>query len=117
MQVVPFPKYAIRAIESLCRSYLWSGEIGKRRSLVAWKSVCRPLLTGGLGFKELLSWNRTLLFRFVYDLLVGRRSLWTLWARRNLIRSSDIWAATATASSSCVWKATPYQDIAPCPGK
>lgn len=104
MHVLLFPKSVIRKIESLCRSYLWSGVTGKKRSLVAWKITCRALDCGGLGFNELLSWNKTLILKLAYDLDSDRTSILRLWANRNLLKGVSICGCSRVSGSSTLWK-------------
>lgn len=63
------PKGVIAKIQQVCRSFLWSGvSQGAKWNPVAWDMVSRPVEKGGLGFKEVLSWNKASLAGFLYDL-------------------------------------------------
>lgn len=49
-QVFYFPKKVLKAVECICRKFLWTGEVGdSRRGLVAWDGLCRPVSEGGAG--------------------------------------------------------------------
>lgn len=64
-----FPCGLINEIEKLCRKFLWTGELAEKSgSMVAWSVVYQPKARGGLGIKELLSWNKALMFNWVCDL-------------------------------------------------
>ncbi|KAL6182579.1 hypothetical protein ACLB2K_043998 [Fragaria x ananassa] len=63
-QVYEWPVSVVRKIEVWCRKFLWSGSIDKRGiPLVAWKSCCSPIAEGGLGLKQLVLLNRSLLLK------------------------------------------------------
>ena len=49
-QLFIFPTKIIKLIESLCRSYLWSGvRYVTKNALISWEKVCRPKSDGGMG--------------------------------------------------------------------
>ena len=56
------PTSMANKIERLQRDFLWGcdGEV-KRYHLVAWESICRPIESGGLGVRRLITFNRALL--------------------------------------------------------
>lgn len=59
--VVALPVSILKTIESLCRNFLWKGCDGSNEkrgmTLVAWQKVCVPRNEGGLGVKQLRTWN------------------------------------------------------------
>ncbi|GJV24580.1 putative reverse transcriptase domain-containing protein [Tanacetum coccineum] len=55
------PKIVIKDIESCFKKFLWnSGDSCKGKAKIAWLDVCKPKDQGGLGFKSLELWNKTL---------------------------------------------------------
>lgn len=55
MQVFPLPKKVLKHIESICRTFLWTGkEEVSRKAPVAWEKVCDPKSAGGLNVTALL---------------------------------------------------------------
>ncbi|KAL9684852.1 hypothetical protein QQ045_022294 [Rhodiola kirilowii] len=48
MRVLLFPKTVLRKISAICRNFLWSGSISRKRNLVAWKRVTKTKEEGGL---------------------------------------------------------------------
>ena len=58
-QLFIFPAKIIKLIESLCRSYLWLGDVHvTKKALIAWEQVCRPKSEGGMGLINMEIWNR-----------------------------------------------------------
>ncbi|XP_058740999.1 uncharacterized protein LOC131613336 [Vicia villosa] len=48
MQCLPIPKYVIKRIDSICRSFVWIGKVTvSKKSPIAWESVCKPKSLGG----------------------------------------------------------------------
>ncbi|GAV92766.1 LOW QUALITY PROTEIN: zf-RVT domain-containing protein, partial [Cephalotus follicularis] len=60
------PMSTIRECEKVLRDFLWGGP---RKAKVKWKEVCKPLHEGGLGIKDMKTWNKALLLR----------QLWHFW--------------------------------------
>ncbi|XP_028106173.1 uncharacterized protein LOC114305298 [Camellia sinensis] len=60
------PKKVIHDIESLLRSFLWSGtELKKHSAKIAWKNICKHKNEGGLGFKDMEVWNKAAIAKHV----------------------------------------------------
>ncbi|KAL9667049.1 hypothetical protein QQ045_001395 [Rhodiola kirilowii] len=53
MRVLLFPKFVLKKVAAICRSFLWSGSSSGKRNLVAWKKVTRSKDEGGLGIKNI----------------------------------------------------------------
>ena len=63
------PKKVIREIDSILRSFLWSGvDLKMHSAKIAWNNVCKPKGEGGLGFKEMVVWNRAAITKHVWFL-------------------------------------------------
>ncbi|XP_074277357.1 uncharacterized protein LOC141600994 [Silene latifolia] len=57
----------------------------------SWKSICLPWAEGGFGVKELLSWNRALLLRWVWMLDQDADSVWQRWHKYYVLQHESIW--------------------------
>ena len=56
-------------MEKLQRNFLWSGISGESKlhlTLVKWVKVCKPLQVGGLGIRQLTSFNFALLGKWLW---------------------------------------------------
>ena len=55
--VIQVPKWFVRAIDKIRRSFLWKGrkEINGGSCLVAWEKIMRPIDLGGLGIHNLVT--------------------------------------------------------------
>jgi len=64
-------------ISSLQRKFLWAwGKETKTISWVSWKNVCRPQEEGGLGIKEIRSFNTALLAKWKWRIMSDEGGKW-----------------------------------------
>ncbi|KAF3549742.1 hypothetical protein DY000_02004116 [Brassica cretica] len=99
------PKGCIKAIESLCSRFLWNGNItGRSKAKISWKSVCLPQSEGGLGLRDLTTWNQTLSLKLLWLLHCEDESLWASWTKRNRIKGESIWSIDEEKQRSWIWK-------------
>lgn len=62
MSTFKLPKTLIRNISSLMANFWWGSDIGLRKThWIAWDLLCLPKHLGGMGFKDLESFNQALL--------------------------------------------------------
>lgn len=68
LQITDLPPWAIKAIDKLCRAFLWRGckEARGRHCLVAWGIVCRPPDLGGVGVSDLTKLGWALRIRWLW---------------------------------------------------
>nr|XP_016452260.1 PREDICTED: uncharacterized protein LOC107776838 [Nicotiana tabacum] len=58
-QVFILPKKIIQFIETICRRFLWTGNVEPtRKALIAWDKLCVPKSVGGLNFINIEIWNK-----------------------------------------------------------
>jgi hypothetical protein len=54
LNIFPIPEIVMRSIISICRNFLWTGDVRRGTiALVAWKTICMPKAEGGLGLFDL----------------------------------------------------------------
>ncbi|XP_028067833.1 uncharacterized protein LOC114270499 [Camellia sinensis] len=100
------PKKIIGDIESLLRSFLWSGvELKKHSAKIAWRYICRGKNEGGLGFKDLATWNKAAIAKHVWYLFSGGDcSMWCQWVKAYLLKGRSFWAVRTPSDPSWVWR-------------
>ena len=106
LNIFPIPATVMRNIISICRNFLWTGDV--RRStltLVAWKTVCMPKAEGGLGLFDLCAHNRSFLGKQLWHIHLKTDSVWIRWIHHFYLSSGTIWTVQARPSSSPLWKA------------
>lgn len=95
-QVYKWPVSLLRRIEVWCRNFLWSGSIDKRGiPLVAWKSCCSSIEEGGLGLKQLVLLNRSLLLKRCWQIFSssseGCSFIRNRFSKRRSYAPSSVW--------------------------
>ena len=75
LSIFPIPSAIIDRVTRLCRNFLWH----KRHHPVSWKSMCLPKAEGGLGFRDLKTWNDSLLAKCFWNIHKKKDSLWVRW--------------------------------------
>lgn len=99
------PKSVLRHIDQLCSAFLWHGKEQKVKvARVSWSDICHPKSEGGLGMKDLNSWNKTCLMHSVKAILMQEGSLWIAWVKAYNLRDYDFWNVQANSCSSWMWK-------------
>ncbi|CAN1774982.1 hypothetical protein LINPERHAP1_LOCUS13163, partial [Linum perenne] len=57
----------------------FGGKIDGGKAKVAWNLVVVPIEEGGVGIRDMRSWNVANVLRHVWQLLLRARSLWVTW--------------------------------------
>ncbi|GJZ84342.1 hypothetical protein Tco_0649681 [Tanacetum coccineum] len=99
------PKTVINDIEKLFKKFLWNnGESCKGKPKVAWVDVCKPKDQGGLGFKSLELWNKTLLVKYLWNVASKKESLWVKWINVVKLKNRSVWDVAIDPKYSWGWK-------------
>jgi hypothetical protein len=68
MHIYSWPVSSIKDIERWIRTFIWSGDITKRKLVtVSWANVCKPVLEGGLGLRDLTKLNESSDLKLCWD--------------------------------------------------
>ncbi|GJS87046.1 RNA-directed DNA polymerase, eukaryota, reverse transcriptase zinc-binding domain protein [Tanacetum coccineum] len=106
------PKGVINDIERLFKKFLWNiGDSGKGRAKVAWIDVCKPKDQGGLGFKSLELWNKTLLVKHLWNVAAKKESLWVKWINVVKLKQRSVWDIDIDSKDSWGWKCILISDL------
>ncbi|GKV47540.1 hypothetical protein SLEP1_g54437 [Rubroshorea leprosula] len=73
-------------------------------ALVAWSDICVPKTEGGLGVKQLASWNRAALCKYIWLICKKQQDLWVQWAQVVLLKGESIWKVKLPNDCSWSWK-------------
>ena len=81
------PKGVLKRICQLCAGYLWQGkESTAKGARVSWKTICYPKSEGGLGIKDLDSWNKACIIQNIWAIITQSGSLWITWIQAYVLR-------------------------------
>ena len=88
------PKSCIKIINSMCGAYLWKGTLeGHHSARVAWDTIVHAKEEGGLGIRDLVSWNKATSIRLIWLLFFSSGSIWVAWFVEEIISGdrSNFW--------------------------
>ncbi|XP_018435427.2 uncharacterized protein LOC108807663 [Raphanus sativus] len=103
--VFPLPKGCLDRLEQICNAFLWSGDSASARGAkIAWRTVCTPKKSGGLGLRRLLGINQVFGLKLIWLLFSAEGSLWVAWVKRHLIGDKLFWVDDLGTNGSWVWK-------------
>ncbi|GKE08939.1 hypothetical protein Tco_1412490, partial [Tanacetum coccineum] len=92
-------------IERLLKGFLWcQGELTKGKAKVSWNSVCKPKEQGGLGLKNLRTWNEVLLMKHMWNVATKKETLCVKWIYMEKLKGKSIWEIECDSNSSFGWK-------------
>ncbi|XP_074300666.1 uncharacterized protein LOC141631964 [Silene latifolia] len=88
------PKTILKILNQCCRDYLWNvHDNTPKLYMKSWKSYYCPWAEGGFNIKEILSWNRANLGKWIWRILVQADSVWVHWNTVYNLRAETIWTA------------------------
>lgn len=92
-------------IESMCARFWWgTNEKDKKIHWKNWSSLKRPKCDGGLGFRELTSFNKALLAKQVWRIMDNPNSLVARVLKARYFKHSDILEASLSSNPSYIWR-------------
>ncbi|KAK3225739.1 hypothetical protein Dsin_005601 [Dipteronia sinensis] len=68
---------------------------------IAWSDIILPKKEGGLGIKNLFSWNTALMITHLWTLIYGTNKLWATWIKAYHLKGSNLWKVKAP--QTCFW--------------
>lgn len=79
-QIFIIPLCVIKQINVVCRAFLWHGDsYNTKPGNVRWSEVCRPKSEGGLGIRNLGTWNEAAVGKIAWHIYSLHESLWVKW--------------------------------------
>lgn len=86
-------KGVLKRLTTLFLKFLWGGcTTSTKPAKVAWSDCCLPKEEGGLGLRDLFSWNRAAIFYHLWRLLKpNSSSAWVTRVRSTVLRNKAIW--------------------------
>lgn len=88
------PQACVKRINSLCGVFLWQGDIDKHHNArVSWEVVTKPKREGGLGIKNLATWNKACCLKLIWLLFFQSGSVWVAWFIEEVLHGSlnNLW--------------------------
>ena len=94
------PLCVLKKIQSCMANFLWKGSAHK----ISWSTACLPIAEGGLGFKDLIEWNKAQLIFQICRIITNHDSIWTCWVNKTVLKKKNFWAISIPADCSWVWR-------------
>lgn len=88
------PKACVNRINSLCGVFLWKGNVESHHTArVSWAVVTKPKEEGGLGIKDLSTWNKACCLKLIWLLFFQSGSIWVAWFVAEVLQGnlSNLW--------------------------
>ena len=99
------PQSVIKRITQLCSQFFWKGRCESAKGArVSWKNISYPKVDGGLGFKDILSWNRASIIQNIWAIFTKAGTLWIAWIKAYMLKGRSIWSISATQNNSWSWR-------------
>ena len=94
------PNDVIERLTQICRNFLWNGNAEP----ISWQRSCMPKSKGGLGIKDLATWNKATIAKLVWAVAQKRDILWVRWVHGRYTRGKNWWEYTPPHDNSWYWK-------------
>lgn len=78
----------------MCGAYLWKGSLeGHHSARVAWEEITHAKEEGGLGVRDLSTWNKVCSMKVLWLLFFRSGSIWVAWFKREILSGciSNFW--------------------------
>ncbi|XP_020253777.1 uncharacterized protein LOC109830826 [Asparagus officinalis] len=105
MSFYKLPGWLIKEVDKIRRNFLWSGKSVSKpfKCLVNWKRVCMNKLEGGLGVKDLKTFNISLLSKWLWKCLDRDSYIGAFLYHLYVRKGSSLQSVASKASNSLVW--------------
>ena len=68
--IYKWPSAVLKELNSCIRNFLWTGSMFEKKIVtVSWRKCCKGISIGGLGFRDLITANKTFLKKRAWDIL------------------------------------------------
>ncbi|XP_030478283.1 uncharacterized protein LOC115695353 [Cannabis sativa] len=106
MSTYQLPLTSCRELDAIIRRFWWSGRLEKQRFMatVSWDSLCRPKVSGGLGFRRMEDTNQAFLAKLAWCIASGISRPWTVAFKAKYFPRDSFWSVKRRNSDSFVWK-------------
>ena len=105
MSCFKMPKALLKNLSSQMANYWWSSQTHlKKIHWVAWDKMCLPKALGGMGFKDMESFNHALLAKQGWELINQPESLFARFIKSRYYPHSEFLQATLGSCPSFGWR-------------
>ncbi|XP_074303988.1 uncharacterized protein LOC141638473 [Silene latifolia] len=99
------PKGVLDRVDAICRNFLWEGSTEYSKApRIAWTNVCVPKKEGGLGLKQSVVWNASLVGKLVWWIVAKQDTLWVQWIHHVYLKGQSFLSYSPHSDTSWYWK-------------
>lgn len=78
--IFPLPKKLIKAVEMVCRRFLWTGKtLDSKKAPVTWHTFFLPKIAGGWNLINMTNWNQAAQLKLIWAIESEADELWVKW--------------------------------------
>ncbi|XP_060202415.1 uncharacterized protein LOC132630831 [Lycium barbarum] len=90
-QIFLLPKRIMKLINSICRSYLWTGDATiSKKALVSWVKTCLLRAAGELNIMNLCLWNKATIVKQLWALSEKKDCFWIRWVHIYYMKNETV---------------------------
>ncbi|KAL0409763.1 UNVERIFIED_CONTAM: putative mitochondrial protein [Sesamum radiatum] len=104
MSCFNLPANLLQDMEKMMRDFWWHSRGDRRVHWVAWGKMCRPIVKGGMGFRDLNAFNIALLAKQGWRVLSQQASLLSQVLKARYFPQCLFWEATMGSRPSLTWR-------------
>ncbi|XP_078168462.1 uncharacterized protein LOC144562969 [Carex rostrata] len=99
------PTKTIKEINAILRRFLW-GKTGNERfiSFISWQKICESIENGGLGIRDMKTFNQALILKMVWQLASNSDKLWVQIFKAKYFSKAGLWAIKNKRDASPLWR-------------
>ena len=76
----------------LCSRFLWKWKVeSSRGAQVSWDTIYYPKSEGGLGLKNLTSWNQACVLQNIWAVIAKSGFIWIVWIQEYILKGRSLW--------------------------
>lgn len=103
MSCFALPKSLVNSIEAAIRAFWWGSGDKRKMAWLSWEQLCKPKNQGGMGFRDLHSFNKVLLGKQCWRILTKPESLMARIFKARYFPHGSFMDATTGSRPSATW--------------
>ena len=105
MQTNILPLGILKDLQKNVKRFLWN-KVGQSHyiSRTSWDQVCKPMIEGGLGIRDLRLWNLCFMAKLGWTFLTQPSKLWVRILKNKYCKGTNFMDAIPNISHSAIWR-------------